>query len=296
MNTAIARANARRSLEGLSVGDAFGELFFRLSPDETSAADLPAGPWPWTDDTHMALSIVEVLSIYGRIDQDALARAFARRFREEPHRGYGGGARQLLARMADGGDWRELSPRLFGAGSYGNGAAMRVAPVGGYFHGDPERAACEARLSAEVTHAHAEGQAGAIAVAVAASLAAGRPFPTGRDFLEEVLAHVPAGETRDRLHEALTIRPDALQEAVDRLGTGSRVSAQDTVPFCLWSAAYRLDDFEAALWWTVKGRGDRDTTCAIVGGIVALSAPEIPASWRGRREPLPGEEGSVTPS
>jgi ADP-ribosylglycohydrolase len=282
----VALENARRSLEGLSVGDAFGELFFRLSPQRTSPADLPPGPWPWTDDTHMALSIVEVLAAQGGIDQEALARAFARRFRQDPYRGYGGGARRLLDAIAAGGDWRELAPGLFGTGSYGNGAAMRVAPLGGCFSDDVARAAEEARRSAEITHAHPEGQAGAMAVAVAAALAARRPPPAGPDFLRAVLPHVSAGLTRDGIEWALGIAPDALHEAVAYLGSGSQISAQDTVPFCLWSAAHHLDDFEAALWWTVRGRGDVDTTCAIVGGIVALSAPEIPADWLARRETL----------
>ncbi len=286
MDAEVALANALRSLEGLSVGDAFGELFFHLAPEHTTPADLPAGPWRWTDDTHMALSIVEILGRYGRIDQDALARAFARRFAEEPYRGYGGGAQRLLREIVQGGDWRELSPRLFRGGSYGNGAAMRAAPVGGYFCGDLQRAAAEARLSAAVTHAHPEGQAGAIAVAVAAGIAKKRPYPRGRDFLEEVLPYVPEGLVKDRLQAALAIPPDALDDAIRHLGTGREVSAPDTVPFCLWSAAYHLVDFEAALWWTVKGRGDCDTTCAIVGGIVALSAPGIPSSWWERREPL----------
>lgn len=282
----VSLENARRSLEGLSVGDAFGELFFRLSPGTTSPDDLPPGPWPWTDDTHMALSIVEVLEEHRQIDQDALARAFARRFRQDPYRGYGAGARRLLAAIAAGADWRERAPRLFGTGSYGNGASMRVAPVGGYFYDDVGRAAEEARRSAAITHAHPEGQAGAMAVAVAAALAAGGSPPTGTDFLQAVLPHVPQGLTREGIQRALEIPSDALHDAVARLGTGNRISAQDTVPFCLWSAAYHLDDFEAALWWTVEGGGDRDTTCAIVGGIVALSAPDVPADWLARREPL----------
>ena len=284
MNTAIAKA--KRSLEGLSVGDAFGQLFFRISPHGTPPSDLPQGPWRWTDDTHMAMSVVEILATYGRIEQDALARAFARRYAAEPYRGYGGGARQLLERIANGMDWREMSPRLFGSGSYGNGAAMRVAPVGGYFSDDLGLAAQEARLSAEVTHAHPEGQAGAIAVAVAAAVAADKTHPAGRNFLKEIIPFVPDGLTKDRIREATQIPPDDLQGAIDQLGTGNQVSAQDTVPFCLWSAAYHLDSFEEALWSTVKGLGDRDTTCAIVGGIVALSASEIPASWLQRREPL----------
>ena len=70
------------------------------------------------------------------------------------------------------------------------------------------------------------------------------------------------------------------------LGNGSRITALDTVPFCLWSAA-RTDDFEDALWYTVGVLGDRDTNCAIVGGILASSAEvAIPARWTEAREPL----------
>lgn len=71
------------------------------------------------------------------------------------------------------------------------------------------------------------------------------------------------------------------------LGTGARVTSMDTVPFSLWCAARYLDHFEEAMWGTVSGLGDRDTTCAIVGGIVALAAPAtVPAAWREAREPL----------
>ena len=287
MSEKTALAYAFLSLQGLATGDAFGELFFNLSPEDTTPANLPPGPWRWTDDTHMALSVVEVLEKCGRIDQDTLAATFARRFAEEPFRGYGAGAARLLGLMAMGGNWRELAPRLFGGGSFGNGAAMRAAPIGGYFHDDLQRAAREARLSAAITHAHPEGQAGAMAVAVAAALAAGRPCPAGSAFLREIIPHVPEGMTRTGIEKALGIPGDDLYGAALELGTGERVSAQDTVPFCLWSAAHHLDDFAAALRWTVRGLGDCDTTCAIVGGIVALSAPEIPASLLERREPLP---------
>jgi ADP-ribosylglycohydrolase len=269
------------------VGDAFGELFFSISPHNVSFADLLTHPWRWTDDTHMALSIVEVLREYGHIEQDALARAFAKRYQEEPHRGYAGGAARLLRQVAAGADWRTISPTLFGSGSYGNGAAMRVAPIGGFFYDDVQRAAHEAQLSAVITHAHPEGQAGAIAVAVAAAMAANPSHPAGRDFLKEVLELVPRGVTNERLQVALDVPSNDLDQAVRLLGSGREVSAQDTVPFCLWSAAYHLGNFEDALWWTVKGRGDCDTTCAIVGGIVALATNSIPPYWLNQREPMP---------
>src|SRR5215510_5435519 len=114
MDIDTALANATKSLDGLSVGDAFGELFFGLSPHKTKSADLPQFIWHWTDDTHMAISIVEILKTHHRIDQDALAQAFARRYKQDPRRGYGGGARHLLSHVVSGENWRDLAPKLFG--------------------------------------------------------------------------------------------------------------------------------------------------------------------------------------
>ena len=280
-------SKALKSHEGLSIGDEFGELFFTISPHHTSPSNLPKQIWRWTDDTHMALSIVEVLNTQGHIEQDALAQAFARRYLEDPYRGYGGGAARLLQQVAAGSDWRTVSPALFGSGSYGNGAAMRVAPLGGFFYEDLQQVIKEAQLSAVITHAHPEGQAGAIAVAVAAAIAANTPYPSGREFLREVIKFVPDSITKQRIQLALEIPSTELQQAVKFLGSGSEISAQDTVPFCLWSAAFHPNNYEEALWHTVKGMGDRDTTCAIVGGIVSLSAQELPAAWQKQREPLP---------
>lgn len=53
------------------------------------------------------------------------------------------------------------------------------------------------------------------------------------------------------------------------LGCGRRTTAHDTVPFALWSAARSLGDYENAFWTTAQVGGDVDTTCAIVGGVVA---------------------------
>lgn len=280
------------SLDGLSVGDAFGAA---LGEGDTSSfakhliatKRIPPGPWRWTDDTHMALSIVEVLSEFGEIEQDALAKAFANRFTADPRRGYGSGVYRLLTQISEGGDWRVLAGQLFDGGSFGNGAAMRAAPIGGYFPNDPERAAQEARKSAVITHAHPEGQAGAIAVAVAAAIVSNPEFQQKETFWAEVVKYVPDGETKDGLILAGRIGKEEFETAVTQLGTGWRVSAQDTVPFCLWCVANNIHDFEAALWTAAAGEGDRDTTCAIVGGIMALAVRTVPKAWIERREVLP---------
>jgi ADP-ribosylglycohydrolase len=283
----VGLANARKSLEGLSVGDAFGERFF--APPEVARAliearAMPAPPWRWTDDTAMALSIVDVLEAHALVDEEALAAAFARRYMREPARGYGGGAHAILQAIARGEPWREVAGAAFdGQGSMGNGAAMRSAPIGAFFGDDLDSVVLNARRSAAPTHAHAEGEAGAIAVAVAAALA---PKLAGRELLHAVADHVPASATREGIVRAGTLAPDTEpMAAAEALGNGSLVLSQDTVPFALFAAAHHVYEYEEALWYTVAGLGDRDTTCAIVGGIVALRA-EIPAELTESREPL----------
>jgi ADP-ribosylglycohydrolase len=291
---------AHLALQGLSVGDAFGERFFS-PPDAVERLielrALPAAPWNFTDDTVMAMSVVDVLDEQGCVDRDRLADFFAARYRLDPSRGYGGTAHGILRRIGFGERWQDVSWSVFdGGGSMGNGGAMRAAPIGAWFAGDPERAAVEARASAEVTHAHPEGQAGAIAVAVAAAWV-GNGGDRPAEMFAAVLAHTPDGETRDGLGKAAQLPLDYdVRTAVAALGNGSRLTAQDTVPFALWCAARHLGNYEEALWATVSGLGDRDTTCAIVGGIVVLGATaRVPAAWLAAREPLERIAPSLLP-
>ncbi len=285
MDERIKRANA--SLLGLSVGDAFGEQFIIMStPMRLVERSLPPAPWKWTDDTHMALSVVETLIAHDRIDRDHLAGLFAERFRQEPDRGYAGGAKTLLGRLVEGHDWRIEARALFDGGSWGNGGAMRAAPIGAYFSKQPADAARGAARAAEVTHAHDEGQVAAIAVAVAACFAEGQ-VGKGSGLIEQVLPHVPSGKTRERMVESVDLPGDDVVRAYRELGTGKDAAGFDTAPFCVWMAAHHGADFADAMWKTVAGMGDRDTTCAIVGGIIAAGGVEPPADWVAATEPLP---------
>jgi ADP-ribosylglycohydrolase len=283
--------NAQASLTGLSVGDAFGDRFF-TNPAEVErlieARSAPAPPWLFTDDTVMALSVVDVLSDRGAVDEDWLAELFATRYRFDPARGYGATAHGILTRIGAGESWRDVAPSVFnGRGSMGNGGAMRAAPIGAYFFDDVARVVAEAHRSAAVTHAHPEGQAGAIAVAVAAAWVA-RGGDAVSDLFAELLTHTPDSETRAGIEKASRLPTEYdVRTAVSALGNGLQLTAQDTVPFCIWNVARNLRSFEEAMWSTVSGLGDRDTTAAIVGGIIATRRDVvIPPDWLEAREPL----------
>jgi ADP-ribosylglycohydrolase len=282
------------SFDGLSVGDGFGECFFAsetVIERRLAERDPPPPPWFVTDDSIMALSIVRCLKEHGQIEQDPLAASFAREYAKDPRRGYGGTAHGILRAIGEGTPWMTAAGRAFdGQGSCGNGGAMRSAPIGAYFADAPDRVVLEATRSAAVTHGHPDGQTGAAAVALAATWMvqeAPKKTAPSHALIDFVLTRLPQTLTYHRLKKALTIPLEVSpRTAAALLGNGSAVIASDTVPFCLWCAARHAGDYEESLWATVSGLGDRDTTCAIVGGIVAAGTGRegIPAEWLNARE------------
>jgi ADP-ribosylglycohydrolase len=288
---------AAQSLEGLSCGDAFGERFFlpnAVAESMIQERAVPAPPWFFTDDTVMALSILETLAEHQEINPDSLAISFAGRY--DTGRGYGPAMHKLLPTIRrQPQSWRTEAAALFrGQGSFGNGSAMRVAPLGAYFADDPERITEQTRLSSIPTHSHSEAIAGAVAVALATGLAwrmkNSAETPNSQEFLQHVHQRLPDSYVRQGIRNAIELPHEAsVEAAVAKLGNGSAVTAPDTVPFALWCAARHLSSYEDALWATVSGLGDRDTTCAIVGGIVVMyvGVESIPAQWLEHREQIP---------
>lgn len=208
----------------------------------------------------------------------------------------------ILHRIRDGVPWSRAAADAFdGRGSFGNGAAMRVAPLGAWFAGETDRAAEQAIRASEVTHSHPEAVIGGLLVAVAAANAAAArlagPRPSPAEFLDALEPYAIDSQVTTGLRKARSehLLGASVGEAAWALGNGSRVSAQDTVPFALWVAATHLHDFPAAITACVQAGGDVDTTAAIVGGIVAAhtgcgdrsGVTGVPAAWLASREPLP---------
>jgi ADP-ribosylglycohydrolase len=286
------------SLDGLGLGDALGEMLSYQSANaqrRLAEKELPAGPWFHTDDTEMAISIVAVLKSHGELNQDALARRFARRFESDPDRGYGSMTRIQLREINAGAKWRDTAANAFsGQGSMGNGGAMRVAPLGAYFADELARCAEAARASASVTHTHPEGVAGTIAVAVGAAMAWQLRDAPQTDFAQKFFAEILRLTPESKVRRGILLASQTpievpVQDVAKSLGNGSLVTAPDTVPFCIWMAAHHSRHFVEAIGKTISVGGDCDTNAAIVGGIVALSAGRagIPSEWLQARERIP---------
>jgi ADP-ribosylglycohydrolase len=142
--------------------------------------------------------------------------------------------------------------------SYGNGSAMRVAPVGWAF-GALDQVLAEASRSAEVTHNHPEGIKGAQAIAAAIFLARQRnPKNAIRVQLEEMFGY------------GLRARLDAI-----RPGYRFDESCQLTVPAAL-IAFFESDDYEDAVRNAISLGGDADTLACIAGGVAEAYYGPVP--------------------
>jgi ADP-ribosylglycohydrolase len=91
----------RAAFLGCALGDAIGRPFEMMSAGDRRL--LPAldtmfsrpGPWPYTDDTEMMISVAESLTRVGGVRCDDLLMSLATNY--EPARGYGHGMRLALA-------------------------------------------------------------------------------------------------------------------------------------------------------------------------------------------------------
>ena len=125
-----------------------------------------SGKLRYTDDTQMALDLGQHLVNNHTIDQDALAKEFASNYRWS--RGYGPSTISVLKQIRNGVDWSEASTNRFKEGSFGNGAAMRIAVIAlayadaGKYNEDLHTAI---RLASEVTHPNPLAIEGAMIIA-----------------------------------------------------------------------------------------------------------------------------------
>lgn len=217
---------------GAIAGDIIGSVY-EARPIKTKDFPLFQNRSRFTDDSVLTVAVAAAI-LQGTGYRDAV-RDIGRRY---PHAGYGGSFIGWL--MSE-------HPRPYN--SWGNGAAMRVSPVGFAFD-DEKVVLAEAEKTAEITHNHPEGIKGAQATALAVFLAR---TGTGKNDMRMRISR-EFGYDLDRTVD--DIRP----------GYSFDVSCQGTVPEAV-VAFLDSDSWEDAVRNAVSLGGDSDTLACITGGI-----------------------------
>lgn len=273
-------------LVGSAIGDSLGSphegLWIREQRTRPSMGR-------WTDDPHMMIGVAESLIDNKGFNGSHMAQTFIRNYEREPWRGYARGPPRVFKWIRSGVAWNKAAKRLFGgAGSYGNGAAMRVAPVGLFYHDDPERLRSIARSQSQITHAHELGVEGAVLQAYAVALVTGMNSYAKLEpsvFLKELIDFTLSKIYKQKLEKA-----EKLLDKTNRLQVirelGNSVEALNSVPTAIYSFLGNFDSFEEAVLYAISLGGDTDTIGAMTGAISGAyhGIEAIPEGWKNKLE------------
>jgi ADP-ribosylglycohydrolase len=226
----------------------------------------------FTDDTVMTVAVMDaLLSGVAALDEDGARDAYRRIFVDYGRRyrsaGYG-----FLFR-----NWIDSDGASVG-NSYGNGAIMRVSPVGWYFD-DLEEVERQAVRTTLASHEHEESRRAAKAVATTVLLARTKALPT-RD------------ELCRRVERTYGYDLSCGYEEMRRTHTFD-VTCMGTVPFVF--AAFRsCTDVEDAVRRCVAAGGDTDTNACIAAALAEAWFGGVPdALWSRARGYLTPDLGRV---
>lgn len=226
---------------GAIIGDIVGSVY-EFNNHRSKEFPLFKATSDFTDDSVLTFATAKVLLDGG--DYAATYQQFARAY---PHRAYGG----RFSR------WIKLDdPKPYN--SFGNGSAMRVAPVGFAF-ADLETTLAEAKRSAEVTHNHPEGTKGAQVVALAIWMA--RQGANKAAISEKIVQQFGYDLSRDC---------DFIRQ-VNRFDETCQGSVPEAITCFLEST-----DFEDCIRLAISIGGDSDTIACITGGIAQAYYKSIP--------------------
>lgn len=230
---------------GAIAGDIIGSVY-EFSPIKTKDFPLFHPECTFTDDSVLSVAVAQ--AILDRKPYSRMARDWALRY---PDAGYG-------IMFLDWLETKDAEPY----DSYGNGAAMRVSPVG-FAIDRKEDVLGEARRSAEFSHNHPEGIKGAQATAL--SIYRARTGATKDDIRSEITKTF--GYDLDRTLS--DIRPEY----------GFDETCQGTVPEAI-IAFLESESWEDAVRNAVSLGGDSDTLACITGGIAEAFYGPVPAHVR----------------
>ncbi len=225
---------------GAIAGDIIGSIY-EHHPIKTREFPLFDKGCRFTDDTVLTVAVADAI-LSGRPYIESVREIGQR----HPYAGYGGSFIKWL---------HAPDPQPYN--SWGNGAAMRVSPVGFAFSTENEVLA-QAELTAAITHNHPEGIKGAQATALAVFLAR-----TGHD-KETIRQRIMQDFGYDLTRTIDEIRPDYSFD----------ISCQGTVPEAI-IAFLDADSWEDTIRNAISLGGDSDTLACIAGGIAEGFYKEI---------------------
>ena len=250
------------------LGDAFGSKF--------ELSDIPAGDdsWKFTDDTQLVVATCESILEVGQVDPGHIAKTMQKWYSTGRINGIGASTLMAMVQLVGGASWKDSGAK--GERAAGNGAAMRIAPLGFLLDATKEEDRETIRQVCRITHQNEEAYVGALAVLLAIRFMENdRP-----NFLPNVIRHLPASEVRNRIEQIARMPNASIRDVARKNGNSGWVV--ESVPFALFAASQAGElGIQAMMKSIASSGGDTDTNCAIAGQVAGthLGYEAIPEEW-----------------
>ncbi len=253
-----------------AIGDAVGAAYewqshrslmvqFPRAESVCQSADL-SSEFYYSDDTQSTIATAEAILSADGLSPSSLMRCLADNY--QPWRGYGLGFRKIIAAYAEDVPLAELARVQFTDGSYGNGAAMRVAPIALTFHHDLNQLNQEVEQASAVTHCHPLAIEGAQILAHGiAVLLSSETFDHQR-FFDALMVQATSSEFIEAMHQARQV-----QTVDDLIELGSDITAHQSVPTACAAFALHPTDLTACVGDAIRIGGDTDTVASMAGNL-----------------------------
>jgi poly(ADP-ribose) glycohydrolase ARH3 len=278
-------------LVGTAVGDALGAGWegrgMSRSEDIVSLAER-LEQLIYTDDTHMTIGIAESLIESKGFDGEHMAQTFIKNYQAEPWRGYGPGPPRIFGMIKSGEAWYSAANRLYRGGSFGNGSAMRVAPVGLLYSRNLEKLREIAYQSSSITHSHELGREGAALQACAVALALNTP--SDEDIDKEAFLVKLQNFIRNQLYKEKVAQIKELLGEQDKARVvtvlGNGIEAPRSVPTAIYCFLRQPQSYKDTVIYAISLGGDTDTIAAMAGAISGayLGIEAVSSEWRAKLE------------
>ena len=278
-----AREKVQGILFGTFVGDVLGARFEGQNPEQIPPLDMEFltenSTGIYTDDTQMTISVLEEMVENGSIIQSSLQQRFQKRFSR--WRGYGGGMLEVIEYWRSGIEVQSAAKKIYGgAGSFGDGAAMRIAPLSAFFDlGERDDLIEQIIKCSEITHVHSYGISGAILQAYGVLLALNDVAVNDwLDYFFELPIESAYKIKLESVIRALERQPSP-QECAKIIGNSPE--AMQAVPSAVYSVMRNHKSFADTISFAIGMGGDTDTIGAMAGAIsgAKLGYSEIPDKW-----------------
>ncbi|GAB6024505.1 ADP-ribose glycohydrolase ARH3 [Chamberlinius hualienensis] len=245
----------------------------------------------YTDDTAMTWALTNSLIQFPEFNASHLAASFTEAYFKEPNRGYGVNVIEVFNKLKHNSDslsdvYQPAREQFDGSGSYGNGGAMRIAPVALLYNQNYNRMFEVAKKSTQLTHSNANGYNGALLQCLAVWLAFRERVNSNLDAVEFInklndrCSSISTDESCPFVKKLALLKKLTLDDEVenkiivDNLGNGiAAANSVVTATYAFLRASRPIsflpidNPFERTIVYAVTLGGDTDTIASMAGAI-----------------------------